>query len=40
MIEHYSDQKFALADVLVDCVENGLIDSIWRGDKELLEIGL
>ena len=40
MIEHQSVQKFALDDVLVDCVENELKDAIWRSGKEFIRDGL
>ena len=40
MIEHQSAQKFALDDVMVDCIGNRLKDSIWRNDGQLLEMGL
>ena len=33
-------RKFALEGVLVDYVGNELKNSIWRGDKILLEMGL
>ena len=40
MIEHQSAQKFALDDVVVDCVGNGLTDAIWKDDEELSDMGL
>ena len=40
MIEHYSAQKFALDDVLVDYIGNELKDAIWRDNGKLLEMGL
>ena len=40
MIETRVPRKFALEDVLVDYVGNGLKYSIWRGNKQLLEMGL
>ena len=40
MIEHQSAQKFALDDVVIDYVKNGLKDAIWRGDGEFSEMGL
>ena len=40
MIGHQSAQKFALDDVVVDGIGNGLKDAIWRGDEKLSEMGL
>ena len=40
MIGHQSAQKFALEDVLVDYVGNGLKDAIWRDNGKLLDMGL
>ena len=40
MIGHYSAQKFALSDVMVDGIGNGLKYSIWKDDRKLLEMGL
>ena len=40
MIEHWSAQKFAVDDVVVKGVWNGLKYVIWRDDGKLLEMGL
>ena len=40
MIGHQSAEKFALEDVMVDGIGNGLKDAIWRRDGKLLETGL
>ena len=40
MIGHQSAQKFALDDVVVDGVGNGLKDAIQKDDGKLLEMGL
>ena len=40
MIEHQSAQKFALDNVLIDCVGNGLKDAIWRIMKCFSKMGL
>ena len=40
MIEHQTAQKFALDDVVVDCVGNGLKDAIWRDDGGMSGMGL
>ena len=40
MIEHQMPKKFALEDVLVGYVGNELKDAIWRGNGQLLEMGL
>ena len=40
MIEHYSTQKFALDDVLIDYIGNELKDYIQRNDEEFFGDGL
>ena len=44
MIKHLSAQKFVThvpeVTPLVDYIENGLKDAVWRGDRESLEMGL
>ena len=40
MIGHYSAQKFALENMMVDGIGIGLKDAIYRGEGNLLEMGL